>query len=128
MDDVTIIQDSKTIKVKPAYDPEHLKNISVFGEYIPDELGVDDIKKSITNLKLVGIMYSEQEEYSIAMIEIESGQEKMFHVGDKLSGGVIIRKITPYGVVVSRNGSLEKLSLPKEELEFSPPPQPLTLE
>lgn len=106
----------------------HLKealNTPFFGEYVPDSLDDANIQQSMLNLKVVGIIYSEQEGHSAAIIRTPDEKELLFHVGDALPGGVIIKKITPEGVLVGREGGLERLSLPKDELQFEDQPKPL---
>tara|TARA_Y100000588_G_C14226190_1_gene913236 strand:- start:1458 stop:1982 length:525 start_codon:yes stop_codon:yes gene_type:complete len=125
LDDVFVQKPSPIAQNKPPANITAIQNLSIFGDYISDDMSGDDIKKTVANLKLVGIMYSAQEENSMAMIQTESGQEKMFHVGDQISDGIYIRRITPGGIVLSRDGRLEKLNLPKDEINFETPPKPL---
>ncbi len=96
-------------------------NTAFFGDYIPQSIG--EIKKSMLNVKVVGILYSTREADSQAIIKTADGQEQTYRKGDKLPGGVVIQRITPDGVLVMHNNSLESLSLPKNELIFAPPPR-----
>ncbi|KTD63361.1 type II secretion system protein N [Legionella spiritensis] len=98
---------------------------SLFGEYIPVNLNDGDIKQSMLDAEIVGIMYSSQEKNSQVLIRIGGGEEKTYVVGDKLPGGAIIKRISPDSVVVLHNGSLESLSLPKIKLRFEEPAKPL---
>lgn len=100
------------------------KNLATpfFGEYVPNDI---DVKESRLNLKVVGILFSSQERQSFIIIHTEGAGDKSFHVGDSLPGGAIIKRINPDGVLVERNGALESLSLPKNELIFEAQPKPL---
>ncbi len=96
-----------------------------FGEHVPESLHDANIKQSMLDLDVVGILFADNEQNSQVIIRTAGGQDKIFSVGDSLPGGVIIKRITPEGVLVGRNGSLESLSFPKNELIFEPPAKPL---
>ena len=55
------------------------------------------------------------------MLELPDHQVKSFGVGDSLPGGGVIKRITPEGILIMREGVIESLSLPKNELFFSMP-------
>lgn len=93
----------------------------IFGDYVPEDIDDANIKKSMLNLSIVGVIYAENEEDSQVLIRLADGKENVYQIGDMLPGGGTIKRITPLGVVVSRNGTLESLSLPKDELIFAPP-------
>ncbi|RUQ81001.1 type II secretion system protein N [Legionella septentrionalis] len=101
---------------------------SLFGEYVPENLDDAHIKQSMLNLTIVGIIFAEDERHSQVIIRTASGQEQVYGIGDAIPGGVIIKRITSEGVVVRRDGTLESLSLPKNELIFEPPSEPLIKE
>ena len=48
-----------------------------------------------------------------------------YKIGDKIPGGAIIKRIMAGGVLAERNGALESLSLPKNDLTFEPVAKPL---
>lgn len=96
-----------------------------YGDYVPKNLNDGDVKQSMLNLKVVGIMFDKREMASHVIIRTAGGLEQTFNQGDKLPGGAIIKRITPEGVLISRNGSLERLSLPKNALIFDAPAKPL---
>ena len=77
------------------------------------------------DLKVVGIMFANTEGDSHVIIRTAGGHEQTFRVGDSLPGGVVIKRITPEGVLIGRNGALESLSLPKNALIFEPAAKPL---
>lgn len=100
-------------------------NTAFFGDYVPKSLNEADVKQSMLDLSVVGIMFSNSEKASHVIIRSAGGREQTFNVGDSLPGGAIIKRITPDGVLIRRNGQLESLSLPKNALTFEPPAKPL---
>ncbi len=97
----------------------------LFGEYLPKELSDLNIKRSMLDLQVVGILFATRMRDSNVIIRAENGQEATYHVGDTLPGGAIIKQISAGGIVVKHNGQLESLTLPKSELIFQPPPKPM---
>ena len=98
---------------------------SFFGDYVPVRLDEAGVKQSLLNLTVVGIMYSSEEALSQVIIRTEPLHEEAFWVGDTLPGGGVIKRITRDGVLMRRQGSLERLTLPKNELRFEASPKPL---
>ncbi len=96
-----------------------------FGDYVPKNLNEEGVKRSMLNLKVVGIMLSSHEEDSHVILQTASGHDQTFRVGDVVPGGAVIKRITVEGVLVDRNGELESLTLPKNDLLFDAPPKPL---
>jgi general secretion pathway protein C len=99
-----------------------------FGEFVPRTIDDGNVKQSMLNLNIVGIIFAEKEDNSEVIIQSATGEQKAFGVGDTLPGGVVIKRITSEGVLVSRNGTLESLSFPKVELNFEQPAEPLNEE
>lgn len=89
-----------------------------FGTYIPIELQNNEIKQSLLNLEIVGIIFSELENESEVIIKLENGKNKIFKTGQFLHSGIQINQIMPENIIVKRNGILESLSFPKQDLEF----------
>lgn len=106
------------------------KNLSapIFGEYIPKTLVDIDVKPSGLDLSIAGILFSSDSKKSMVIINSPGNQSQTFSIGDTVPGGAKIKQITPDGVVLKRDGELESLSLPKDELVFEPEPQPLQQE
>lgn len=102
--------------------------ISLFGEYVPANLSGAEIKQSMLDVQIVGIMFASKEAQSQVVLRLSGGKEENYTIGDVLPGGAIIKRISPDGVVVLHNGSLESLSLPKNELIFDLPERPLIKE
>ncbi|MDP3268062.1 MAG: type II secretion system protein N [Legionella sp.] len=100
-------------------------NSSLFGVYVPNDLNEDNVKKSMLNVNLVGIMLADKIEDSQVIIRGAGGDEKTYGIGDEIPGGALIKRIMTNGVLVERNGTLESLSLPKNELIFEPVAKPL---
>lgn len=102
---------------------DNLLSSALFGVYVPNDL--NSVKKSMLDVKLVGILLANGVEDSQVIIGSASGEEKSYKLGDKIPGGALIKRITASGVLVERNGVLESLSLPKNDLTFEPAAQPL---
>jgi general secretion pathway protein C len=100
-------------------------NTTFFGDYVPNHLNDADIKASRLDLRVVGILFADKERDSHVIIQMAGGHEQTFKVGDKLPGGVIIKRIKPQGVLIGREGVLERLNLPQQVLTFEPPAQPI---
>lgn len=98
---------------------------SLFGAYVPTNLADADIKQSMLDAEVVGVMFATKEEESQVIIRAGGGGQKTYVIGDVLPGGAIIKRITEKGVVVLHKGALESLSLPKNELIFEAPAKPL---
>jgi len=103
----------------------YILNSSLFGVYVPNDLSDDNVKKSMLNVTVVGILLADKTEDSQVIIRSAGGDEKTYNVGDKIPGGVLIKRIMAGGVLVEHNGSLESLSLPKNDLTFEPIAKPL---
>lgn len=104
---------------------EALSQSALFGVYVPNDLNSDNVKKSMLNIALVGILLGNTSESSQVIIRLADGEEKNFKVNDKIPGGALIKKIMADGILVEHNGSLESVSLPKSELIFEPVAKPL---
>ncbi|HAU1151059.1 TPA: general secretion pathway protein GspC [Legionella pneumophila] len=103
----------------------YIFNTTLFGVYVPADLNEDNVKQSMLNVTLVGILFADKIEESQVIIRSASGEEKTYYVGDKIPGGATIKRIMPGGVLVERDGTLESLSLPKNDLTFEPVAKPL---
>lgn len=75
-------------------------------------------------LTIVGVFAAEPMEYSQAIIASGDGIQKNYFIGDVLPGNAILTEVLADGVVVRHKGRLEKIVLPKPELEFKSPPAP----
>lgn len=98
-------------------------NIDLFGKYISNQLGDVNIRPSILDLTIIGIMFSEDKNNSQVLLRFANGVERIFKIGDTIPGGAKILHISAEGIVVSRDGNLESLNLPKDELIFEKQPE-----
>ena len=101
-----------------------LKEASLFGVYVPQDLNEHSVKKSLLQVTLVGIILGEGDEDSHVIIKSSNGDEINYKIGDRVSGA-LIKRITADGVLVERDGAIESISLPKESLSFDPISEPL---
>lgn len=97
----------------------------LFGYYVPKNLDAGGVRQSQLNLTVVGVILATDEKDSEVILQKPNGEEHFYHVGDKLPGGGVIKRITPKGVLVAREGALERLTLPQEEIRFEAPAEPL---
>jgi general secretion pathway protein C len=108
---------------KESYD--NILNSSLFGVYVPDNLSGENVKKSMLNVTLVGILFANKIADSQVIIRASNGEEKTYKIGDIIPGGAAIKRIMAEGLLVEQNGTLESLSLPKNDLTFEPVAKPL---
>ncbi|WBV65068.1 type II secretory system protein LspC [Legionella pneumophila] len=119
------VSNTKSITGMREENLNYIFNTSLFGVYVPADLNEDNVKQSMLNVTLVGILFADKIEESQVIIRFASGEEKTYNVGDKIPGGATIKRIMPGGVLVERDGTLESLSLPKNDLTFEPVAKPL---
>lgn len=104
---------------------ESILHSSLFGVYVSNDLNENSVKKSMLNVTLVGILFADKKGDSQVIISSANGEEKTYKVGDTIPGDAVIKRIMASGVLVERHGTLESLSLPKNELTFEPVAKPL---
>jgi general secretion pathway protein C len=121
----SILQDKKLENNSKIDTTNYLLDSPLFGVYVPPEFNEESVKKSLLDVTLVGVLLSNQERKSQVIIRSAGGEEKTYAVGDSIPGGALIKRITSAGVLVERDGSLESLSLTKEDLTIEPVPKPL---
>jgi general secretion pathway protein C len=66
------------------------------------------------NLQLVGTFASEDDVQALALITESNGSARAYKVGELVPGGARLEQILTDRIVLSRNGHLEILSLPRE--------------
>lgn len=98
----------------------------LFGVYLPE--GDREIKLSSLNIKVVGVVFSNNPENSHVLVELADNEHKIYKVGDVLPGDAQIKKITNNGLVIWYNNRLERINLPLDELEYNPQESPLQQE
>lgn len=99
---------------KPNTKPSH----DLFGTYIPANFKGLHIQQSLLDVRVVGILYSVNEQQSEVLLRAGSGDEKVYHVGDDIPGDALIKKIEPHSIVILSHGKLERIQLPKNPLKF----------
>jgi general secretion pathway protein C len=104
---------------------EYIAKASLFGVHISENLNENLVKKTLLDLTLVGVLFVDKIDESQVIISTPNGEEKTYKIGDTLPGGAVLKRITANGVLVLREGNLESLSLPINELTFEPVPEPL---
>lgn len=100
-----------------------ISKASLFGVYVPDNL--NSVRKSMLDVTIVGILFADNISDSQVIIRASGGEEKNYKLGDTIPGDAVIKRIMAKGVLVERQGTLERLSLPKNDLIFEPVAQPL---
>ena len=118
--------------VKKSEPVKHVKQhdavgVNFFGEYVPHAVGDTGVERSKLNASIIGILYSSDEKASQVLMIVQGHADTVFRVGDTIPGGAVIKRITPEGILLMRGGAMESLSLPKQELRFAPPPQPMNM-
>ena len=80
------------------------------------ELQVGETKKTDLPIKLLGIfLWPNQTATSYAIIEDEAKEQKKYHQGDELPGGVSLQSIEKEQVILLRNQQPEALTLDKQK-------------
>ena len=77
------------------------------------------------NVNLVGVLLGNTMDESQVIIQSANGEEQTYKIDDMIPGDAVIKKIMANGVLVERNGTLESLSLPKNDLTFEAVAKPL---
>lgn len=117
---------SPVLKVQPEIsDYKVIVKANLFGHYVPKDLNHAGIKQSLLDVEIAGILFSQKNEESQVILKESNGEQKIYKVGDSLPGGAVLKKILPNGIVVERDGELERLDLAKDELHFQPSPKPM---
>lgn len=114
---------SPTDRIKVTMPLKNPSHSTLFGSYIPHHVKDSDIKQSMLNLEIVGILFSVNEKGSQVILRTPSGQQNTYQVGDKVPGDAVIKRITHNGVLFERLGALERLNLPKETLQMEQAPR-----
>jgi general secretion pathway protein C len=96
-----------------------LTRAALFGREVveagPAAQRVVDAPKTTLNVKLHGIVYSDNPRYARAIIEQPGSQRSHFKVGDELRGGAKLHAIYVDRVILERAGRYETLELKIEE-------------
>lgn len=123
-----------TVEVSPPKNLEKLlldpiwQTTSLFGQYIPKDTQELHLKRAKTPERLVGIIAGSSEDDSVVILQLPNKEQKVYHVGDRLTGGAVIQRIQKDTVYVLNHGELEYLFLPESNLIFGAPSAPLNVE
>ncbi len=118
------VLNSTPITSSPQKTINYSAQVPLFGVYVPNNLD-DGVKQSMLDLSVVGILLGNEPADSQVIIKSAGGDEKTYKIDDKIPGGAVIKRIMDGGIVVEHEGTLESLSLPKNELTFEPVAKPL---
>jgi general secretion pathway protein C len=103
----------------------HELGTTLFGKYVPINVGDAEVKVSKLSVEIVGIIFSQNPKNSHVTIKTEDGEENTYSVGDTISANAVIKRILPDGILVEHNGAIESLSFPENRLSFEPALKPL---
>lgn len=93
----------------------------LFGQTPPPVKELTEVPISSLQLKITGIVKTEDAQAKSKVLISAAGQpSKVYVIGDSLPQGVTIHDITDDAVVLENHGKLEKLLLPRTQLEFKP--------
>ena len=112
-----------------AADVEAIANVHVFGEAdaidetaAPEPMPTEDLEETRLALTLKGTMAGTDEELTVAIIEDNTKEEKIYTLGDAVASGATLHSVHTDQVVLNRSGILEALKLPKDLPTSSAPP------
>lgn len=78
---------------------------------------VIDAPETRLRLILKGIFASTNNNEALAIISSSKGQDKTYHIGEKVTGGATLHAVYTDRVILKRNGKLETLRLPKPKID-----------
>lgn len=117
---------------QPMQQTQTLANTDMAADMIaalPDEhlfgkaLGSGDVPVTQLQFRVTGIVKintAQGNTQSKAYISISGQPSKIYQMGDSLPYGVKVYDILPNAVILENEGRLEKLPLPRQQLEFKP--------
>lgn len=76
-----------------------------------------DAPETRLRLNLKGVFASTIAGDALAIISSSKGQDKTYHIGDKVTGGALLHAVYSDRVILKRNGKLETLRLPKPKVD-----------
>lgn len=108
-----VVKTDETINMIAAIPNDHLfgKSFAKIGE-VP----ITSLELSVTGI--VKVDSEKNHSYSKAYISTSGQPSKIYLIGDALPSGVKIYDITSKEVILENQGQLEKLPLPREQLQF----------
>lgn len=125
--DWSLIHQTSTLAITPPQSNAALEadiaNCHLFGQNLTadGELPVTNLDCRVTSISKV---FNEKgNDVSSAIIAIAGTTDKRYQVGDALPDGVKIVSIEANAVILENDGRLEKLPLPRTQLNFQPAPR-----
>ena len=86
---------------------------------------VIDAPETRLRLSLKGVFASSNPKQALAIIAASKGEDKIYNIGDKVSGGALLHAVYDDRIILKRKGKLETLRLPKSKLDsraiYTPP-------
>ena len=105
--------------LKTAPHKNSLTTYPLFGEHLKNAMDGKNIPNTLLNLTLIGILKASKPEESQAFIKVGETEEQLYLINDPLSEDTQLIRILDNAVLLKRNGKIERLSLPKEELDMT---------
>lgn len=105
---------------------EKLVNMPLFGAFLPQDLTGVALKSSTLHVKLLGVILSDNEAQSEAILELQNGQQQVYHIGDVVPGGAVIKRINQDEIYVMHDGEVEYLFLPEKGINLDSPEPGIT--
>jgi len=100
----------------PQYRVTDITSANLFGDPRPKEVITKDIPKTNLNLKLIGVLWSTDEQQARVIIESGNKKANLYGVGQNIQGsGASVKEIGVNEILISRNGATEKLPLVKQK-------------
>ena len=116
---------STPARTMPAANSAPVDILPLFGDGLQLDVMDTSIAISPLDATLVGIFYAETQQDCEVILQMPDKQERVFHVGDTLIEGALLKRIERDEVFIVRQGRVERLSLPEKGLHFDPPAKPL---
>ena len=98
---------------------DEVATMHLFGEAQPDVKPVEDVvdaPETRLSLTLRGIVAVSAGSEGRALIAEGAADEKVYKVGDSLTGGAVLHEVLSDKVILKRSGRLETLTLPRDRL------------
>ena len=103
-------------------DAEAIATSHLFGEAsaepvvaeVEDNRPTEDLEETTLALTLKGTMAGSDNRLTLAIIEDNRNEEKIYAIGDAVTAGTTLERVYADQVVLNRNGTLEALKLPKD--------------
>lgn len=112
----TITQQDQTASLIAAIPDRHLFGKAFSGN--GDDAPISSLQFKVTGI--VKVANGDKLDISKAYISVDDKPAKIYEVGDSLPYGVTVYDIASDAVILENNGHLEKLPLPRSQLEFKP--------